>query len=186
MTRRAKGLFQALRADRRGSIAVEFALVAPVLLFILAGVVDIGSAAYARLSLDSRLTAAAEYALFQPAPTDRDDAEKLAGTLAGMLRGTETDTAEVVVNNAASAQWDGENVTTSSDPGETGKCYCPSPGQGGIAWGAAVDCANTCPTGESAGKFVQFSATARLVTLFRGYGFIDGETVETRTVLRLQ
>ncbi len=186
MTRRAPFLLRTLRADQRGSIAVEFALVAPVLLLILAGVVDIGSAAYARLSLDARLTAAAEYALFRPAPTDQDGAEMLAGTLAGMLRGADTDTAEVVVNNAANAQWDGSGVYTSPGPGEAGMCYCPAPAQDGVVWGPSVACASTCTTGESAGKFVQISATTRLVTLFRGYAFLDGETVETRTVLRFQ
>ena len=45
--------------DDSGSIAVEFALVAPILLFTIAGVFDIGSATYAKLALDARLTATA-------------------------------------------------------------------------------------------------------------------------------
>ncbi|WP_296762320.1 TadE family protein [Sediminimonas sp.] len=186
MTRKVASLVRSLKGDQGGSIAVEFALVAPVLLFIFAGVIDIGSAAYARLSLDARLTAAAEYALFQPAPANQEAADALAENLVGLLRDGASDTAEVIVNNAASAQWDGATVTTASRPGDAGMCYCPTLAQGGLAWGAPVECGTTCATGESAGKFVEISATARLVTLFRGYAFIDGETVESRTVLRVQ
>lgn len=186
MTRKAAPSTRSLRRDQGGSIAVEFALVAPVLLLILAGVVDIGSAAYARLSLDTRLTAAAEYALFQPAPADREGAEGLAETLAALLSGEASETAEVDVNNAAQARWTGTQVTTTSGPGEADMCYCPTPAPEGVTWGTPQECGATCATGESAGQFVQISTTARLVTLFRGYDLMDSETVESRTVLRLR
>ncbi|WP_165375215.1 TadE/TadG family type IV pilus assembly protein [Roseovarius nitratireducens] len=186
MTRRAASLIRSLKRDKSGSIAVEFALVAPVLVFVLAGVIDIGSATYARLSLDARVTAAAEYALFQTAPNDQDSADDLARKLIGLLQGEASDTAEVIVNNAASARWTGSAVTTSSRPGDAAACYCPTLVEGDLAWGPVAECGTPCTDGGSAGQFVQLSATTRHVTIFPGYAFIDGDTVATRTVLRLQ
>lgn len=185
MSRRIASLVRSLKRNERGSIAVEFALVAPILVFVLAGVVDIGSATYARLSLDARVTAAAEYALFQTAPSTQDSADDLAQKLLGLLQGGTSDTAQVIVNNATSASWTGSAVTTSALPGDAGACYCPTIVTGDVTWGPVAECGTPCPDGGSAGQFVQISATTRHVTIFPGYAFIDGDTVATRTVLRL-
>lgn len=186
MTLRATSLIRSAKRDQRGSIAVEFALVAPILVFVLAGVIDIGSATYARLSLDARVTAAAEYALLQTAPDDQDSADELAGKLVGLLQGGASDTAEVVVNNAASARWTGSAVTTSTGPGDAASCYCPTLVQGDVAWGTAADCGTPCADGGSAGQYLQLSATTRHVSIFPGYMFFEGDSVATRTVVRLQ
>jgi Flp pilus assembly protein TadG len=175
-----------LRRNESGSIAVEFALIAPVLMFMLAGVIDIGSATYVKLSLDARVTATAEYALLQPAPGDQEAAENLAGRLVGLMQGDASDTAEVIVNNAASATWTGSTVTTAARPGDAAMCYCPTLQGGDVAWGQQVDCGTLCTSGDSAGQFVQISATTRHFAIFPGYAFIDGGRVETRSVLRLQ
>ncbi|MGI3212472.1 TadE/TadG family type IV pilus assembly protein [Roseovarius tibetensis] len=174
-----------MRHDERGSIAVEFALVAPVLLVIIAAVIDIGSAAYGKLSLDARVTAAAEYALGQSAPPDQTAAE-LAEKLVALLQGGASQTAEVNVNNAALARWTGSAISVDPLSGDGASCYCPTRDAGEISWGPAVGCATTCTTGESAGQFVRLSADARHVSLFPGYAFIEGETVKASTVLRLQ
>lgn len=178
VTRRIRKLL----GDTRGSIAVEFALVAPVLMIVLAGVIDIGSAAYTRLSLQSRVTTAGEYALMW---AEQDNAE-LAKTLIGLLQGRASETAEVVVNNAARATWDGSSVTTQSLSGDAMACYCPTRPNGQIEWGSSVACDTSCSaSGDSAGRFVQISATADHVSIFPGYAFIDGDMVRARAVLRL-
>lgn len=175
-----------LRQEQCGSIAVEFALVAPVLLFILAGVIDIGGATYTRLSLDARVTAMAEYALFQSAPGDQAGATDFAEGLAGMLQGRSSETARVVVNNAATAEWNGSAVATQSGPGDIANCYCPTLSADTMLWGPQTPCGTPCASGEEAGQFVQISADARHVTLFQGYGFLEGGMVGTSTVLRLK
>ncbi|GGD28465.1 hypothetical protein GCM10011358_10740 [Sinisalibacter lacisalsi] len=185
MSRPGARMIRKLRRCESGSIAVEFALVAPVLIFILAGVVDIGGATYAKLSLDARVTATAEYALLQPAPADQAAAEALAVKLIELLQGGADDTAEVIVNNAASATWTGSAVTTASRPGDAEMCYCPTLQGGDVTWGQAMECTTPCASGESAGQFVQVSATTRHITIFPGYAFIDGDRIETRTVLRV-
>jgi len=164
MILQAARVIAGLRGDQRGSIAVEFALVAPVLMIVLAGVIDIGSAAYVRHSLDTRVTAAAEYALMQSAPEDPDAADALAERLAELVRGDGSDSVEVVVNSA---------------------CYCPTLSSGQIEWNASLSCGTSCASGEAAGQFVRISATARHVSLFPGYAFSDGDTVGASAVLRL-
>lgn len=173
-----------LLRDSRGSIAVEFALVAPVLMVVLAGVIDIGSAAYARHALHARVTMAADYALLQPAPADQDAASTLAGSLVGLLPRSASDSVEVVVNNAVSAAWNGTAVTTSPGPGNATNCYCPTLSSGDIAWGAVAGCDAPCGSGDSAGKFVRISARSNHVSIFPGYAFI-GDTVGASAVLRL-
>ena len=186
MRRFAKKSIRPLKLDQGGSVAVEFALVAPILLFALAGVIDIGSAVYARLSLDAQVTAAADYALLQPGPEDQQNAENLATSLVQMLQGDASGTAEVIVNNVARAERTGSAVTTSSLPGDAGMCYCPSLSDGNMAWGASVGCGTSCATGDIAGQFLHISASTRHVTIFPGYAFIDGGMVNARAVVRMQ
>lgn len=181
VTRRIRKLL----GDTRGSIAVEFALVAPVLMIVLAGVIDIGSAAYTRLSLQSRVTTAGEDALMR-ADQGNDGDMAVAERLIGLLQGRASETAEVVVNNAARATWDGSSVTTQSLSGDAMACYCPTRPNGQIEWGSSVACDTSCSaSGDSAGRFVQISATADHVSIFPGYAFIDGDMVRARAVLRL-
>ena len=66
-TGRGRTMKHAIR-DTRGSTAVEFALVVPVLLLFLGGIVDFGRAFYYRTELDQALRSGMQYAL--KAPTD--------------------------------------------------------------------------------------------------------------------
>lgn len=165
MIRHAARIMAGLRGNQCGSIAVEFALVAPVLMVVLAGVIDIGSAAYVRHSLDTRVTAAAEYALMEPELKDQVDADDLAERLVALVRPDASETVEVVVNSA---------------------CHCPTRSNGQIDLGMSLSCGTSCgASGETAGQFVQISATARHVSIFPGYAFSDGDTVGASAVLRL-
>ena len=167
MTRRFARMIRMLRGDARGSIAVEFALVAPVLMIVLAGVIDIGSAAYVKHSLNTRVTTATEYALIQSELKENDDPKKLKGKLVSLVQGASSETVEVDVNNGST------------------DCYCPTLSDGEIEWGSAVSCGGSCPSGDVAGQFVRIVATARRVSLFPGYAFSDGDTVTASAVLRL-
>ena len=53
-------------ADDRGSIAVEFALAAPMLVLFLAGMVDFGRAFYDRMALETAARGAVQYARQYP------------------------------------------------------------------------------------------------------------------------
>jgi len=56
-----KMLLQRFLRDERGVSAVEFALIAPVLLFSLLGVVDLGHAVYQRADMESALRSGIQY-----------------------------------------------------------------------------------------------------------------------------
>jgi hypothetical protein len=177
---------KSLGQDEGGSVVVEFAIVAPIVLIVLAGVVDIGSALLLKRSVEARMTAAASFALLQPAPGDGQAAEALAERLVGLLAGSASETARVIVNNAAQAASTGSTVSVAAGPGDAAMCYCPTLVQGGLVWGPAVNCASTCAGRESAGKFVQIHVTARYISIFPRHLFFEGDMVETRSVLRLQ
>jgi Flp pilus assembly protein TadG len=59
-------LVRALRSNRSGVAAAEFALIAPVMLILLLGVYDIGNAIQQRLQLEQAVRAGAQYALSWP------------------------------------------------------------------------------------------------------------------------
>ena len=52
-----------LGRDQRGTSGVEFALLAPVMLLILAGMVDFGMTLWARLQLEQSLSTITNYAI---------------------------------------------------------------------------------------------------------------------------
>jgi len=81
--------FKAFRDDKRGVSAVEFALTAPVLLFSLLGVVDIGNVVYQRADMESALRSGIQYF---------------------MNGGDDLARAESVVNDAWTTKPDGVNV----------------------------------------------------------------------------
>ncbi len=171
--------------EETGSIAVEFALVTPILLLILAATVDIGSAAFVRLAQEGRVTAAADYALLQSAPSDNETATSLARKLAGLLRGTSEQTAEVEVNNSVRATWNGSTITVANMPGDAVSCYCPTLSGSDVAWGPPLSCGAPCSGGDTAGRFVRISANARHVVIFPGYAFMEADAVVSRSVVRL-
>jgi Flp pilus assembly protein TadG len=91
-----------IRCDRRGIAALEFALIAPVLLLLLLGAYDIGSAVQQRLVLQGALRAGARYAISFP---DRND-----GIVAAMQQ-------------AYPSTWTGVNPTATITPGATPPIY---------------------------------------------------------------
>lgn len=88
---------------RRGSIAVEFALIAPVVLFLIAGIVDYGIAINARMSLSSAVRAGIQQAMQASA-----DNARIEGAVLGALRG-DVDGVRVVVSTVCECP-DGESL----------------------------------------------------------------------------
>jgi Flp pilus assembly protein TadG len=63
------GSLKGLQLDRRGTAAVEFAIIASVLTVILFGIYDLSSAALRRMQLAAAVRAGGEYALHFPSDT---------------------------------------------------------------------------------------------------------------------
>jgi Flp pilus assembly protein TadG len=116
-----KHLFAALRCcgvDRAGAALVEFALIAPVLISLLGGAVDLGSAIALSLRVENAARTGAQYVTRKP--SDTSGAQTVAvGTLTGVSG------ASVVV----------------------GAMVCQCPAAGSANGGAVVACTSTCATG---------------------------------------
>ena len=66
MTRR----FRSLHADQRGVTVVEFAMVAPVLMFFIAGLLEVGYVSFARSTLESSILAASRSSRVSDCPKE--------------------------------------------------------------------------------------------------------------------
>jgi Flp pilus assembly protein TadG len=72
-----------LRADRRGGAVLEFAIVGPVLLTILLGVVEMGRMFYIRHALEYATGEAARYYMINPTATQDAVTAALRAAMAG-------------------------------------------------------------------------------------------------------
>ena len=76
-------LLQALRADRRGAAAIEFAIVGPLLFTLLLGIVEMGRMFYVRESLEYAIEQAARYYMVNPSATQDAVTTVLRNAMAG-------------------------------------------------------------------------------------------------------
>jgi Flp pilus assembly protein TadG len=72
-----------LRADRRGGAVLEFAIIGPVLLTILLGVVEMGRMFYIRHALEYATEEAARYYMIHPTATQDAVTAALRAAMAG-------------------------------------------------------------------------------------------------------
>lgn len=70
----ARRAFARLRAERRGSAAIEFAFALPVLLILLIGLFDLGQMAYIKIALHGVVEQVARHATLEGTNTDNNDA----------------------------------------------------------------------------------------------------------------
>jgi Flp pilus assembly protein TadG len=177
------------RRDRTGASALEFALLAPVFLVILAGVLDIGTLLHTKYRLNAAIAAGSNYALVNGQDISEDDGAGLALNIAKVLAGEQpmsSSESTVVVNNAAQVSVSGGVATTASMPGDGDACYCPTKVNGAIAWGSTATCGSVCAGGNVAGKFVLISISKPYAPMFGGYGFTDAGQISVSAVVQGQ
>lgn len=146
-----------------GASALEFALIAPVVVLILTGMIDYGLAVYTRFSMNERLSAATLVAII---PSQFD--------------------VTVVVNNGPAAQRVGGVSTPSGTASNADLCYCPTLSGSTVAWGSATTCASTCSSGVLAGKFVTIACSRSYTPLLMGYGLVSSGVVSDLAVVQVQ
>ncbi len=169
----------------RGIAALEFGLLTPLFMMLLAAVVDFANAYTAKSLLDATVASTANYVLLN---TGALDATTL-GTNAAKLVGNSNSNdhwfnGTVVVNNGVTV------TVTSGATSATGNantsCYCPTGATTALTWGAAVTCGSTCAGGSLAGTFVQITATYVYVPIFAGYTFLPNGTMTSSTIVQTQ
>lgn len=141
---------------RDGIAAVEFALVAPLLLLVVGLVVDFGRGIHAQLRLGAALHAAAQYAASNGGSVTPQTAPAFLSTLRGIVSGTvafpQPPAVDARFNNAAS----GSNASN---------FYCVT-GYRPVTWASTGTSSASCGGSLMSGKFVSITATASVAYYF--------------------
>jgi Flp pilus assembly protein TadG len=145
--------------DRQGVAAVEFALIAPVLLVMLAGVIDFSLYIGTRIELEQALRAGAQYAL-----KDFTDSTTISAAVTG-------------ATNLSS-------VTVSYDPATDSYCECPDGTSNACPGNASY---SACSTGERPGLFVTLVGSATYDPMFTDLpGLSSNMTVTQQVTMRVR
>jgi Flp pilus assembly protein TadG len=187
MIRRPK-LFS-LHRDDRGVAAVEFALVAPILMLILAGAVDLGGVLYAKFQLDCAVNAATNYAMSNAASVNSTSGASLASTMAALVanaEGSASANTSITINSGPTASVTGSTTTTGGTAGNANACYCPSGSSASVTWGSSATCGAACSSGGYAGKWVVVQASVNYTPIFSNYGIVSSGQITSSAITRVQ
>ncbi|TPJ17221.1 TadE/TadG family type IV pilus assembly protein [Mesorhizobium sp. B2-7-2] len=180
-----------LRRETSGASAVEFALISPVLILILAGLVDIGASLKAKFDLSSAISAGSNYALLGADKVNSAGGGTLAGNILAVVAnglGNAGGSVQVVVNNGATVNYNTSNgtATQTGTVSNADLCYCPTGSAASVTWGSAVTCGSTCPAGGIGGKFVTISASRFFSPLFGGFDVVNSGNITVRAMVQPQ
>jgi Flp pilus assembly protein TadG len=176
------------RGDR-GTAAVELALLSPLLLILLAGMVDFGRVYREEIELSAAVAAAGQYALLNAASINSGSASTLAATLSGIVansNGAAWAGAAVTVNDGATSSVAGGVTTGGGTAANANSCWCPTGNATGWSWGVAATCGATCAGGTLAGKFVTIAGTRSFTAVFANYGLLGNTTLHQSTMVQTQ
>jgi Flp pilus assembly protein TadG len=182
------GLARLLRR-RQGTAAVEMALVAPMLMTLMAGIVDFARAYYDEIILSASVAAAAQYALLNVASINSTSAASLAATLSGIVANSNANAwanVTVTVNDGATSTVTNGVTTASGTAANANSCYCPTGSPPNWVWGSATACGSTCAGGTLAGKFVTIAGSKVFSAIFIDYGLIGNITLQQNMIVQAQ
>jgi Flp pilus assembly protein TadG len=178
-----------LSRDTRATAAVELALISPLLLTLLAGMVDFGRVYHEEIQLSSAVAAAAQYALVNAASVNSGGAASLAATLSGIVansNGAAWAGAAVTVNDGATNTIANGRASASGTVANADSCWCPTGAPPGWTWGTSAACGSTCAGGTLAGKFVTVTGTRAFTAIFGDYGLITNRTLRQSVIVQSQ
>jgi hypothetical protein len=174
---------------RDGTAAVELALISPMLMILLAGIIDFGRAYREEIELSSAVAAASQYALLNVARINSTSATGLAATLSGIVantNGVDWAGATVTVNAGATHAIAGGVPAASGTTSNADSCWCPTGASAAWQWGSAATCGSPCAGGTLAGKFVTIAGTRRFTAIFTAYGLIGNVTLHQSAIVQAQ
>lgn len=175
--------------ETTGVSAVEFALVTPIFLLILAGTVDIGGLLKAKFELSSAVSAGSNYALLNGDKVSSAGGDALARSIMAVAAsgvGGNGGNVQIVVNNGITISFDASTsqATQGGTASNADLCYCPTRSGTTLTWGAAKTCGSACTGGGRAGKFVTLSASKPYTPLFGGFGIVSDGNITVRSVVQ--
>lgn len=172
-----------------GASAVEFALLSPIILLLLAAVVDFGLWINARGRLEAALSGAATHVMASGQQAEIAALLELGQTAVNILALQAGDDAVIrgVIDNALHFDVANGRPGVSGDEGALGTCYCPSRQAGGIDWGAALACAAPCPDGEGvAGRYMSLAVTVPYASIFAGHGLVRTDRIQLEALVNFR
>ncbi len=147
------------RACARGSVAIELALLAPVLVALLIGSVDFGTYIYKTMQLQSASRAGAQYAI-----QSGGNAEDTAGISAAVLASSTDLEAGITITSAAF-------------------CVCADGSEEAVD--ASTGCNNTCTADQFSALSVRVTVTNTYTPIFPYPGIPDSILLEGSTSMRV-
>lgn len=180
---------KSLRKDRDGSAALEFAIVAPIFIAVLAVSLDLGMVVFARFQLESAVSGAANYAIVNASMVDATNGSTLASNIAQLIASQTTvgtATASVTVNDGVTAAYNTNMITIGGLASQASACYCPTGSADAITWGSQQSCGASCPTGELAGKYVRITMQQTYNPVFSSYGISNNGLISANALVRIQ
>lgn len=185
--KRLSRIFSAVECS--GIAAVEFALIAPIFVLILAGTIDLGIQIYLEAKIGAAVAAGAEYAAVNASSVNSANGASLASAIANVAanaNGSGWENSSVVVNNGPSATVTGGTLSAGGTAANADSCYCPTGSPPNWSWGTAVACGSACTGGGIAGKFVTVTASRSVTPLFPAFNFVRGSTITQSALVQTQ
>lgn len=182
------GIFARFRRRQDGVSAVEFALVAPIILLLLAAAVDFGSVVMTRMQIEDAAQSAMTYAMGQGQPLEAANAATLAGNVERILvsrLGSDVNL-QIDVNHGAVKTYADATSSKSGNSALAASCYCPTMSSAGMQWNTALACSKPCTGGGGSGKFVYLRISKPFSPLFGSYGLIEDGFLRLQTIGRIQ
>jgi Flp pilus assembly protein TadG len=172
---------------QRAVAAVEFAMMAPVLMILFIGIIDCAQAFLVEMKLASAVAAGAQYVVDNATSVSSANGAGLASSAAGIvgnINGNGWASGTVVINNGPTSTFSGGTASPSGTASNADSCYCLSGSPGSWAWGSAATCGSACTT-SVAGKFVTITAS-RTLTPFFSHFFVLPRSVTQNIVVEVQ
>lgn len=143
----------------RGSAAIEFGLVAPILVAMLLGILDFGIGFWDQLQVNTAAQAGAAYAVT-------------------------TGFNSTAISNAVTS---GGPTAIQASPAPAETCGCPNATSGiTAATPATPPCSGTCSGGGSPGTYVTVNAQLSYTTIFPWPGLARPLTLKSTAMVRIQ
>lgn len=182
--RTAPALSAQVLRNESGSAGVEFALIAPVFVLLLAIIFEIGLFIRAKSDLVSALSAAANQTLAVSATIDDTSAQGVATMLVALVDQSGRSVA-VLLNNAVSAESVDGIVTVQANDNAIDACFCPTRTDATLIWGQPVGCGTLCTDSTTAGRFVLIGASATFNPVLGQFGVLTPQMLQNSVTVRL-
>lgn len=181
-------------ADETGSAAVEFAILSPLFLIILAGIANIGLAINWKIAAENRISAVSNQAIIEkPNLTDENAAIDYFNEIKDFVSNSpiqeySQDNEKFILNlnNFYEITITAGEATSKALDKPLSDCYCPNKSNGIIIWGNSFNCSETCADGQTAARYLIVTAENNsLLNIISGYAFSPAD-VKFTTAIRLE